>query len=110
VNAPNITPYPRVNATATQTDGSFVMYYSATTKTDTVKHCVGAATASTVTGPYTPVGSSALICPLAQGGAIDASGYYDNGKRYIAYKVDGNSLGTGGPCNSNSNTVSHLCS
>ena len=86
------------DAIGTQTDGSFVMYYSATTTTDTSKHCVGAATASKVTGPYTPVGSSALICPLAQGGAIDAAGYYDNGNRYITYKVDGNSLGHGGAC------------
>ncbi|KAK3638140.1 hypothetical protein LTR22_017952 [Elasticomyces elasticus] len=81
------------------TDGSFVMYYAATTKSDTTKHCVGAATASSVTGPYTPVGSTALICPLAQGGAIDAAGFYDNGKRYIVYKVDGSSIGHGGPCN-----------
>ncbi|TKA74484.1 hypothetical protein B0A55_06446 [Friedmanniomyces simplex] len=80
------------------TDGSFVMYYSATTTADTSKHCVGAASASSVTGPYTPIGSSALICPLSSGGAIDASGYYDNGKRYIAYKVDGNSMGHGGAC------------
>ncbi|KAK5741159.1 hypothetical protein LTR17_004099 [Elasticomyces elasticus] len=66
---------------------------------NTAKHCVGAATAYSVTGPYTPVGSSALICPLAQGGAIDAAGFYDNGKRYIVYKVDGSSIGHGGACN-----------
>ncbi|KAK4540973.1 hypothetical protein LTR36_008481 [Oleoguttula mirabilis] len=81
-----------------QDDGSFVMYYSASTTSDTSKHCVGAATASTVTGPYTAVGSSALICPLSQGGAIDAAGYDDNGERYIVYKVDGNSIGHGGAC------------
>lgn len=85
-----------------QSDGSFVMYYSASTKADTAKHCVGAAKASSVTGPYTPIGSSALICPLSKGGAIDASGYNDNGKRYIIYKVDGNSIGHGGACGNDS--------
>lgn len=79
------------------------MYYSATTTTDTSKHCIGAATASSITGPYTPTGDSPLICPLAQGGAIDASGYWDSatGRRYITYKVDGNAIGHGGACGNN---------
>lgn len=51
--------------------------------------------------PSTP-DPSPLICPLSEGGVIDASGFKDtlNGvtKRYVAYKVDGNSLGRGGPC------------
>ena len=80
------------------------MYYSATTASDTAKHCVGAATSKTVTGPYTPVGSTALICPLSQGGAIDASGYNDNGSRYIVYKIDGNSIGNGGACGNDGRT------
>ncbi|KAK5158433.1 hypothetical protein LTS14_003452 [Recurvomyces mirabilis] len=79
-------------------DGTFVMYYSATAKADPSKHCVGAAKSSTVTGPYTPIGSAAFICPLSQGGAIDASGYYVGGKRYVTWKIDGNSLGHGGAC------------
>jgi beta-xylosidase len=34
-----------------------------------------------------------------EGGAIDASGFRDaDGKRYIVYKIDGNSLGLGGSC------------
>lgn len=83
-----------------QPDGSFIMYFSATTTADTSKHCVGAAKASSVTGPYTPTSDSALICPLAQGGAIDAATYKDptGGQRYVAYKVDGNSIGHGGAC------------
>lgn len=93
-SAPN-TWAPDVNQLS---DGSFVMYFSASTTTDTTKHCVGAATSKTVTGPYTATASTALICPLSQGGAIDASGYDDNGKRYIVYKVDGNSIGHGGAC------------
>ena len=86
------------------------MYYSATTTADTSKHCVGAATATMVTGPYTPVGNSALVCPLSQGGAIDASGYYDfaTGKRYITYKIDGNAIGHGGACGNNGAQRTHL--
>lgn len=81
-------------------DGSFVMYYSASTVQDTSKHCVGAAVSKSPLGPYTPTSDQPLVCPLSQGGAIDASGFNDNGQRYIMYKVDGNSLGAGGPCNS----------
>ena len=80
------------------------MYYSATTNADTSKHCVGVAVSKTVTGPYTPVGSTALICPLSQGGAIDASGFSDNGNRYIVYKIDGNSIGHGGSCGNDGET------
>ncbi len=84
------------------------MYFSAATTSDPSKHCIGAASSSSITGPFTPIGSSALICPLSQGGAIDASGYYDNGKRYIAYKVDGNSMGAGGACNSGGTKIPHF--
>ena len=83
-----------------QSDGSFVMYFAATTNEDAsgAYHCVGAATASSVEGPYTGQDSS-LVCPLSQGGAIDATGYADsNGQRYVVYKVDGNSIGHGGAC------------
>ncbi|KAK3074420.1 hypothetical protein LTR53_003151 [Teratosphaeriaceae sp. CCFEE 6253] len=85
----------------------FIMYYSATATADSAKHCVGAAVASSVTGPYRPVGTAALICPLAEGGAIDASGYEEHGRRYIVYKIDGNSLGSGGACN-NDSTARHV--
>ncbi|EME81830.1 glycoside hydrolase family 43 protein [Pseudocercospora fijiensis CIRAD86] len=86
-------------------DGTFIMYYSASTKADSSKHCVGAATSRTVRGPYIPTSSEPLFCPLSEGGAIDASGYNDDGQRYIVYKIDGNSLGHGGPCG---NTVEPL--
>jgi len=39
-----------------------------------------------------------MFCPLDEGGAIDPSGFEDNGQRYVVYKVDGNSMGHGGPC------------
>ncbi|KAM0719181.1 hypothetical protein Q7P37_005086 [Cladosporium fusiforme] len=79
-------------------DGTYVMYYSATTKENTAIHCVGAAKADTVTGPYKPVSDQPLICPIEDGGAIDAAAYNDNGNRYIVWKVDGNAIGNGGAC------------
>ncbi|EED13769.1 endo xylanase, putative [Talaromyces stipitatus ATCC 10500] len=73
-------------------DGSYVMYFSAAAASDSGKHCVGAATATSPEGPYAPV-DSVLACPLDQGGAIDANGFIDSdGTIYVVYKVDGNSL------------------
>ncbi|CAG8228879.1 unnamed protein product [Penicillium salamii] len=72
-------------------DGTFVMYFSAASSEDDSKHCVGAATSSSITGPYTPT-ENALACPLDQGGAIDADGFKDGGTYYVVYKVDRNSL------------------
>lgn len=75
-----------------QADGTYTMYYSAAAASDSSKHCVGAATATSPEGPYTPVDSS-LACPLDQGGAIDANGFIDtDGTIYVVYKIDGNSL------------------
>ncbi|CAL5871933.1 uncharacterized protein PFLUO_LOCUS6188 [Penicillium psychrofluorescens] len=72
-------------------DGTFVMYFSAASSEDDSKHCVGAATSSSVTGPYTPE-DNYLACPLDQGGAIDADWFDDGGTYYVVYKIDGNSL------------------
>ncbi|KAI5246613.1 Arabinanase/levansucrase/invertase [Aureobasidium subglaciale] len=88
-------------------DGSFIMYYSATTaaRPDGSKHCVGAATSPSILGPYTGL-PDALFCPLSKGGAIDAAGFKDrDGRRYVVYKVDGNSQGRGGACG---NTVAPI--
>lgn len=77
----------------------FVMYYAAPSAADSRYHCVGAAVASSITGPYQPV-SSAIACPTSQGGAIDASGYFDvaTNTRWLVYKIDGNAIGHGGSC------------
>lgn len=70
----------------------FVMYFSGRSSEDNSKHCVGTATSSSITGPYT-TNEDPLSCPLSQGGAIDASGFTDpDGTRYVVYKIDGNSL------------------
>ena len=56
-------------------------------------HCIGIATASKPTGPFKP-NSEPLICDLANGGAIDASGFEaPGGGLYVLWKVDGNSEG-----------------
>ncbi|KAK0664250.1 putative arabinan endo-1 [Lasiodiplodia hormozganensis] len=77
-------------------DGTYVMYFSATTTNDTTKHCVGAAKSNTVEGPYTPVNGT-LACPLDQGGAIDASGFKDWETRGTGWGP-GNAIGNGGLC------------
>ncbi|KAH8703692.1 putative endo xylanase [Talaromyces proteolyticus] len=74
-------------------DNSYTLYYSASSASDNSKHCVGAATASSAQGPYTPVDGDSLACPLDQGGAIDPDGFIDSdGTIYVVYKIDGNSL------------------
>ncbi|KAK4096859.1 glycoside hydrolase family 43 protein [Parathielavia hyrcaniae] len=96
---------PRVWAPDVQyleASGTFVLYYSALARdspSGTELHCVGAATSDSVTGPYKPF-DSPLICPMGEGGAIDAAGFVDgaDGSRWVLYKVDGNALAPGGPC------------
>jgi len=76
----------------------YVLYYTATYAAQAAQHCVGAAVADNILGPYIP-GASPLACPLSQGGAIDPSGFTDvDGTHYVVYKVDGNSIGNGGSC------------
>lgn len=61
-------------------------------------HCIGTATSTSVTGPYTPR-TQPVVCATSAGGAIDPAGFQDtNGTRYIVYKEDGGHLGGGGPC------------
>ena len=91
----------RRELTSMQPNGQFVLYYSAAVpdSATTGQHCIGAATASTPTGPYTPF-STPLLCSLNAGGAIDPNGFFDpvSKNQYIVYKADGNSLGHGGAC------------
>lgn len=78
--------------------GFYVMYYSAASASNPAQHCIGVAVASSINGPYIPH-STPFACPIAQGGAIDASGFHDtDGSRYVVYKVDGGSIGHGGAC------------
>jgi beta-xylosidase len=64
-------------------------------------HCVGVAVSegTNPSGPYQPV-DQPLACPVQYGGAIDPSPFRDHdGKLYVVYKADGNSVGHGGDCN-----------
>jgi hypothetical protein len=80
-------------------DGTYVMYYSGQVANSTAFHCVGTATSKTILGPYTP-SDEPFDCDLSIGGSIDPSGFKDaDGKRYVVYKIDGNSIGHGGSCN-----------
>ncbi|KAJ5649872.1 Glycoside hydrolase family 43 [Penicillium longicatenatum] len=86
-------------------DGKFVLYYAGETKDFSPHHCIGAAVSNGIDpmGPYIPLNES-LACPHEYGGAIDPSPFRDtDGKLYLVYKGDGNSVGSGGACgNSNS--------
>ncbi|ROW11634.1 hypothetical protein VPNG_05601 [Cytospora leucostoma] len=81
-------------------DGTYVMYYSGQLASNTEHHCIGVATADRITGPWT-ADDEPMICDIARGGSIDPSGFLDEatGRRYVVYKVDGNSIGKGGDCN-----------
>jgi len=62
-------------------------------------HCIGAATAPSIQGPYNPL-PTPLACPVSAGGAIDAAAFTDphDNTPYLLYKVDGNNIGHGGEC------------
>jgi hypothetical protein len=76
------------------------MYYAATLKSNSSFHCLGVATSTTPDGIYR-TSEEIFACDLKEGGAIYASGFLDfvSKKRFVTYKIDGNSLGSGGSCN-----------
>lgn len=77
---------PEVFSTGTN---SFVMYYTAHDRASD-KQCIGAATATSPGGPFTPRNTT-FVCTPETGGVIDASSFRDDdGKRYILWKNDGN--------------------
>jgi hypothetical protein len=82
--APDVHPNP---------DGSYTLTYTAWHKASG-RQCIGVATAGSPLGPFTPLGSRPLICPLDLGGAIDANTFVANdGTRYLVWKNDGNAIG-----------------
>ena len=86
-----------------QTDGTWVMYYSALHYEQKRRHCIGAATSPNIAGPYVPVNST-LACDFEKGGAIDPAYFRDPVSKdsHLIYKDDGNAIGSGGEC-SNAN-------
>ncbi|MER7759230.1 family 43 glycosylhydrolase [Streptomyces sp. NPDC097619] len=57
------------------------------------RQCVGAALAAGPEGPFRPVAGGPLVCPAAEGGAIDAASHTEDGRRYVLWKNDGNCCG-----------------
>ncbi len=74
-------------------DGKYLLYYTAW-HTASGRQCIGAALSDSPGGPFAPVGTAPLVCPLEAGGAIDASSFVDtDGTRYLVWKNDGNAIG-----------------
>ncbi|MGC4763103.1 family 43 glycosylhydrolase, partial [Micromonospora sp. DT46] len=81
--APDVHPNP---------DGSLTLTYTAQDAASG-RQCIGVALASSPLGGFVPYGSGPLICPLSQGGAIDANTFVArNGTRYLTWKNDGNAI------------------
>jgi GH43 family beta-xylosidase len=70
-------------------NGKFLLYYTARDKGG--KLSIGAATASSILGPYNDKG--APLVTNASEGVIDATVLKDGANFYIVYKVDGNAHG-----------------
>ncbi|KAK6068270.1 putative endo-arabinase [Seiridium cupressi] len=77
-------------------DGTYVVYDSGQVADKTAYHCVVAAKATSLLGPYT-ASDDAFPCDLSIGSAIDPSEFVNSdGKRYVIYKAAGSSIGHGG--------------
>nr|POE48795.1 hypothetical protein CFP56_38891 [Quercus suber] len=104
-------PVPKANVWAPALiqrplDNKWVLYYSAVAHNSTnvhgshpPAHCIGAALSTSPTGPFTPL-PDPLLCPTAQGGAIDPAPFLDpaTDTLVLLYKLDGNNRGAGGAC------------
>jgi arabinan endo-1,5-alpha-L-arabinosidase len=72
-------------------DGTYILYYTAHDTSGL--QCIGAATATTPAGPFTPVGTQPLVCNAPDHGDIDPTTFTDNGHHYLVYKDNANSAG-----------------
>lgn len=82
--APDVTSLP---------DGRYALYFTAQER-ESGRQCIGVAVAGAPTGPFVSDAPTPLICPLGEGGAIDASSFVDDdGSRYLVWKNDGNCCG-----------------
>jgi len=72
-----------------EVDGRFVVYFTAVNGANVLS--IGAASSDSPTGPFTDRGGPLVEHPQ---GVIDASYFRDvDGKQYLLYKIDGNSVG-----------------
>lgn len=74
-------------------DGRFALYFTASDAASRYQ-CIGVAFADKPEGPFTSTADKPLVCPVDEGGAIDASVTVDaDGARYLVWKNDGNCCG-----------------
>jgi beta-xylosidase len=74
-------------------DGGYLMYVTAE-HTASGRQCIGVAAADAIDGEFAPVSDEPLVCPVDEGGAIDAATFDDaDGMRYLLWKTDGNCCG-----------------
>jgi beta-xylosidase len=82
-------------------EGRYVMYYSGQHARAGGRgpYCIGVAVSPSPLGPYV-ASPEPWACADEEGGIIDPSGFLDprTGRRYVVYKIDGNSIGRGGSC------------
>jgi arabinan endo-1,5-alpha-L-arabinosidase len=72
-------------------DGTYLLYYTA--RDTSGLQCLGAATAATPAGPFTPVGTQPLVCNAPDHGDIDPTTFSEGGHHYLVYKDNANSAG-----------------
>lgn len=93
---------PQTNSSSPSLGYEYVLYYSVPLAGNrSAFHCIGAATATNILGPYTPL-ETPIVCPVERGGAIDPSGFLDDnidekgGDEGGGENVDGSDDNTGG--------------
>lgn len=73
--------------------GRYALYFTASDAASTYQ-CIGVAFADDPEGPFASSAEKPLVCPVDEGGAIDASVTTDqNGQQYLVWKNDGNCCG-----------------
>ena len=73
--------------------GNFVLYFAARSRA-TGGQCIGAATSTSATGPFTSTSLEPLVCQPELGGSIDPHPFVDtDGTAYLLWKADGNAIG-----------------
>jgi beta-xylosidase len=76
-----------------QRPGGFVLYFAARSRA-TGRQCIGAATSTSATGPFTSTSPEPLACQPELGGSIDPHPFVDaDGTTYLLWKADGNAIG-----------------
>lgn len=74
--------------------GGFVLYFAARSRA-TGTQCIGAATSTSATGPFTSSAAEPLVCQPELGGSIDPYPFVDaDGTPYLLWKADGNAVGS----------------